>query len=435
MIFILVGFLIILYSWKNYKKSFLLYLVYKTVLVTNITIISVPGIPLLSLEIFLDIYFAVFFFVFRKDRSKAMDFQLKIPAIALFVSLLFSSLLGVAGFAKEASSLVREVLRKIILVYSIWCVVESKEDFSFLYRMISLVIFFSCVYGIYEYITGTNPISDYEQTLNGDPSKTIAWDSLDSSRGRRIKSFFEHTIGAGCNWALYASFSFVLFVKQDVRVKSALFYAPCTLLSIVCCLLTFSRTPLFLLMLVSLGALGWKTKRERIVTSVFISSVFALFLLLLHPSFNSFLSDRFVGGSSFELRLSQLSHAFSLLRVSPLYGLGEKYSSEMFNLDIYGLYGSESVWISTPVSYGLLGVTSTIIWAYYCLVLLPLKYKKGSLFFLSLGFWAAITVSSLPGFHEYLFYLCFFYLLKSPGKYESQKTIDGGGRLRIVPSF
>ena len=50
MIFSIIGFLILVYGIKDFKKSFEIYLVYKLILVTNITLISMPGIPLLTVE-------------------------------------------------------------------------------------------------------------------------------------------------------------------------------------------------------------------------------------------------------------------------------------------------------------------------------------------------------------------------------------------------
>ena len=48
MIFTLIGIIIIIYSFKNFKRAFLWLLVYKLLLVTNITVIALPGIPLLK---------------------------------------------------------------------------------------------------------------------------------------------------------------------------------------------------------------------------------------------------------------------------------------------------------------------------------------------------------------------------------------------------
>ena len=52
MIFIVVGILIAFYGINDYKKALNIHIVYKLLLITNITLISIPGIPVLSLEVF-----------------------------------------------------------------------------------------------------------------------------------------------------------------------------------------------------------------------------------------------------------------------------------------------------------------------------------------------------------------------------------------------
>ena len=69
MIFSIIGFLILVYGIKDFKKSFEIYLVYKLILVTNITLISMPGIPLLTVEMFMTLVYVLVFF------SKGTQYQ------------------------------------------------------------------------------------------------------------------------------------------------------------------------------------------------------------------------------------------------------------------------------------------------------------------------------------------------------------------------
>ena len=62
MIFLVIGLFIILIGIKKLKKGFCLFLFYKVFLVTNITIISIPGVPLLTLDLFMTIVFLLLFF-------------------------------------------------------------------------------------------------------------------------------------------------------------------------------------------------------------------------------------------------------------------------------------------------------------------------------------------------------------------------------------
>ena len=62
MIFLIIGLLIIFIAFRNYKKGFYYFLFYKVCLVTNITVISVPGLPLLTLDVFMTLVFIVLFY-------------------------------------------------------------------------------------------------------------------------------------------------------------------------------------------------------------------------------------------------------------------------------------------------------------------------------------------------------------------------------------
>ena len=70
MVFILIGFLIIVYALQRFKKGFFIYLAFKLLLVTNITLISMPGIPLLTLEDFMNIFFVLYYILYFGSSQK-----------------------------------------------------------------------------------------------------------------------------------------------------------------------------------------------------------------------------------------------------------------------------------------------------------------------------------------------------------------------------
>ena len=99
MIFTLIGIIIIIYSFKNFKRAFLWLLVYKLLLVTNITVIALPGIPLLKWDMFL---IAIFFLQFWRQRKvlavESEPFPYERPFKFLVVSWFLSTIFAYIGF-------------------------------------------------------------------------------------------------------------------------------------------------------------------------------------------------------------------------------------------------------------------------------------------------------------------------------------------------
>ena len=203
MIFYLCSILIILYSFVNFKRGFIIFLAFKLLLVRNITLISIPGIPLLTLDMFMSLLYSFWFFLRKKKYSTAKhSFPYMTPGMLLILSWTLSALFSVAGFSSEISVLIGDVANEFLLLIAMWETLEDKEDFDFLFGMITIVIFASCIYALVEYKMQTNPLQIYEMTLNIDPSKIIDFGyGIDKWRGYHVQSIFEHAITAGIIWA------------------------------------------------------------------------------------------------------------------------------------------------------------------------------------------------------------------------------------------
>jgi hypothetical protein len=126
----------------------------------------------------------------------------------------------------------------VLIIWVAWEILQTEKDFEYLFKLITVVIFISCIYGLFEFIIAKNPLQLYEATLNGDVSKVINFAYSTSGRGYRINSIFEHAIGAGINWSIYLGF--VLYSVINVKRK-----LPYNALSIVtaclCCFCIVTR--------------------------------------------------------------------------------------------------------------------------------------------------------------------------------------------------
>lgn len=421
-----------IYGLKDLKKSFELYLVYKLILVTNITLISVPGIPLLTIEMFMTlVYIAAFFSKGRKYQFAHMRFPYRVPFTLLFICWIFSSMFAIAGFKAELSNLIKIVSEDILLVWLMWEVLETEEDFKLLYKYITVMMFASCIYGLFEYAIQSNPLTLYEATLIQDKTRSFVGLYTNMDRGYRIKSIFEHSIGAGINWSLYAVFTMWLWMNNDAEgykrfPKLAIITA---IICIPCIILTKMRSPLLFFAIFCLSLVDFKKKRFYSLVVLGIVAVITLMPLLTENAnlFMSFFDQNAqaeVGGSTIETRLTQFTAAFDVVKISPIFGLGNKFASVLPRSVYTMLYGMESIWLWVIVQYGLIGVVVYLFYTVWSLLYVPVKYKSIPLFFLTLAYWTTYTATSVPGLKMHLFFLIALYFIKTSDKYK--KAVNEG---------
>ena len=125
------------------------------------------------------------------------------------------------GSNAELSNLIKLISEDILLIWLMWEVLETKEDFKLLYKYITIMIFASCVYGLLSTLFKVIHLLIYEATLIQDKTRSFIGLYTNMDRGYRIKSIFEHSIGAGINWSMYSilRFGFGLTVMLK-RVKN-----------------------------------------------------------------------------------------------------------------------------------------------------------------------------------------------------------------------
>lgn len=426
MIFYIIAGLIVLYSFINFKNSVVACLAFKMFLNTNVTLISIPGIPILTLDLTLSLYFLILFFIKGKKYQNAKcHFPLFIPFCLIAFSWSISAIFGVAGLNAELSVWLKNFVGKILFIWMLWQIYETKEDFYKIFKVLTVVYLISCLYGLYEVRTSTNPLTEYTRTLNRDTEKVVIWDYSESGRGYRINSIFEHAIGAGIDFAVYAVFTMYLFLQSKDKIPYKTIAMITMVLSIICLLFTRSRTPLVFLAIGLLGLCNLKNRKTYIYLVLglfFIAFVLPQIapntIVLFKSIFDSSLANT-VGGSTSDLRFDQLLASFQLMSSSFLFGLGSKFYDVMRGQVISRLMGGESIWFQVIPSYGLIGLFAYIIELVYFLLIIPKQFKSRELFFWGLAYWVAITLSSTTGFLEYLYFLVMFYHIKRSDVYKS----------------
>jgi O-antigen ligase len=420
-IFILIGIIILLYAFWNFKKAFFVFLVFQLFLVQNINLINRPGIPLLTLEMFMTVMFLVLYYFKRKTINKeTIAFPLKTSFVVIVISYFASSVFSIAGIGNTVSVFVGHTLA-LVWVYLMWLLVKDKADIVFLIKALTIAFIAIGIYGIYEHIVSINPLAEYEITLAGDvQEKILDWDySDDINRGYRIKSVFAHAIGAGVNWAMYMLFTLYLMLYYPrFHNKNTFVLIVAIILSLFCLFFTASRTPIVFFLVGALALLNFRKKRAwwLFVGAGIVIGVFFEYLAPYVDNIASLYSTSAaekVGGSNLEMRVGQLDAAYTLFKESPAFGLGLKATNFHHNrILISRLLGVESVWFRILVERGLLGVISYVYLMYSLLVVIPKQYKTKLILFFSLAYFITNTVSSTPGMLDSLFYLFLIMIMK-----------------------
>ncbi len=428
MLFALIGVFILIVGCINFKKGFFLFIFYRMILVTNITLISVPGIPLLTLEVFMTL---AFFCLYYKNKNKPylerVPFPYKMPFMWIACTYFLSTVFAYIGFSGAISQYIGQVVCEYGSVWMMWKVID-RRDIPYLLKGFAVVFVLSCIYGFYEKITQTNPIVLYEMTLNTDASRQIDFLCADDAyRGYRVQSFFEHAIGGGCNWGMYASFTFAMLWVYKVKVphgtKTLMLMA--ALLSIPCLFFANTRGAIVFFFISILSVVNLKDSRfyMRIALAggllMLIVPLFSDYANNVLSIFDSKAQEK-VGGSNAEMRFDQLAASIEVMKMSPLVGLGYKFMNVMHTNLVAALLGLESIWFRVLTQFGLLGTAANICLAYYSLVKLPKHYHSQPLLFISLAYWVTYSLTSVPGMKFHFYYFVLIVLIKMSGTYQKE---------------
>ena len=282
----------------------------------------------------------------------------------------------------------------IIFLIVIWkwraCNINTLKKHG-LYINISIIIL--CLYGIYTYLTRTNPYMDIigQYCTNENLSERLA-NSLEDARGNlygRITGTSLYTIQYGILLVII-----FFYLQASSRFNIKIWSLPSfnkrkviiTIISFLICVniyLTGSRVPLGALIVgyafYLIRTFKWKKKIAYL-------SILSIFIFLLWPYLESYFSlftSKDVGGSSFEMRTMQFAGAYSMVSdnlQSLLFGKGLGYTAyytENYGMHPIALY-FESTHVSGIVNYGIMGLISIFLCNFLFLSFIAEEaYNKG----------------------------------------------------------
>lgn len=421
MIFTVFSVLIVLYGLIDFKKSFLIFVIYH-VFWYSTKLFEVGGMAMNTTILVCGGYCVLFFFN-KKKYKKIGNFPYKVPFVLIMASYLLSSFTALSGFGTEFARGVRIILLPYSVILILWKIADDKKDFVFLFRGITVVMFISCIYGIIEYFLGKNILLDYKIMLSGGNLDVYEVNTL---RGYRLTSIFEHPLGAGMTFGLYSAFVFVTWLRMGIKLPYRRLAIITAILCLPCIILTKMRSGILFTIICFLPVLDLKkiTRKRAVVITIGLFLGIPLLLILMRNQLyiitNLFTVSKSsaVGGSSLEMRLNQLTAVTRIFSMSPITGLGQTFRAYITR-SIYtdAALGYESIWFEQLTMHGLIGVCAQIVLLYMTVFKVPKKYNSKPALIFSIAYWVTYTLTSIPSFRVVLFYAVMIFFIKHSDKY------------------
>ncbi len=300
------------------------------------------------------------------------------PAWAAF-SLLLSCFFLTALFDQRHTTAIN-LYRAVDAFIQSYCVLflayssfKKGESFYCLLPFFNYASILLCLYGIFNFVTHTNPYDEWVTATFGGESFFIQYLTDEGDRFR-VNSFVSHPIYYG--YLLVLIFYFILFF--------VLIYRRFISTSIVSLVLIFvniflanSRTPI-LCLFAGLPIFALCFFKGRRLLDVSILSFVAVLILAFIPSivervgntFDIFISGgQKVQGSSVDMRISQFAASYKHFQRAPIFGNGLYYISENLGLssnpdsrvDDADLLGLESHLFFVMIEQGVAGLIANTV--------------------------------------------------------------------------
>lgn len=431
MIYTLGGIIIAFITIWNYKKGFLLFLLFQMIWFPDTQVVQIGGLSL-NINFLMSTMYVLLFLIKSKGKIRCTGgkFPYTVPMMCITFSLFITCFTSLSGFFSEFAKAIGLVMMDILMVYLIWKYVCDKSDFAFLFKGLTIILFISCIYCLLEGVVHINPVLNYKISCSSNSLSVYADYFYGYGRGYRCYSIFEHPICASMIYALY-----VALVLNMIMNSKKIPYKHLTiitmLLSVICVFFTKQRAGMFLLAISVLPCINFKKKKFyklallAVICVLFILPFIWDYLFVLLSSFIPNMdngSGGVVGGSTSSMRLMQLNAVYHIMLQSPIAGLGENFKRLYSSVYAAQALDFESLWFEQMAKHGILGVLAYIVMIYYSVYKIPKHFRSKQVFYLSLAYWATYTLTSTPYFRIYFLYAVIFYFIKNSEAYTTMQS-------------
>lgn len=415
-IFFVIALIILFVSTKNLNKAFILFLCFRLFVNYTIGLSFIPGLPNLQLEMLMCLFFIFKYGSRHKRMLRANPLYQAIHF--LVISMAISSLLTEGELGTDLMRTFNTLVKGYVFVYPTWLFACSlqRKDINFLAWSFSISSIIIIAYSAFCLKIGMNPLVDYEIALTGGDLSESGYMNENSERGVRWSSVFLHPIGCGVNCVYLFAVSIFCYYYSTIKSKyKTILFVGLTLGLLFVMMQSKSRTPIigFAILMMPLVL---QLKNKSLIIGVFVAmAVFVNFLddisMSLIRSITENNSDE-VGGSSMEMRINQGLGVLHFWLQHPLFGYGlVGYGSLLTQHSKYDLFGVESVWLYTPLAFGIVGIYA-IARLYWRMIKIKVKQHQ-------LDVWAMVgsyilmnSVSTIPDQKEFLPFLVVFLYMR-----------------------
>jgi hypothetical protein len=307
-----------------------------------------------------------------KSLKNIKSFPLLIPLIIVFVGFICNGMFDSNhAFVTNAKKVIDAFSSSFLIMYLFYSNFKKDTDWNKFYNFILISSTILCVYGIFNYLTKSNPYDNLLSNVYHTPS---AFDQYaNGSDGRfRINSFTSHPIYYGYLLGVLLLFALCHFINVSKKKKT---YIVAIILIFTNLLLTNSRTPLIATFfgIVSFLVLSLNENLKfEIALYTFFVCVALYNIPFVQTKINSSI-DIFqsggekTSGSNLDMRSKQFDASYKVFLKNPIMGNGLGYIIDGlgFNLkdDTYDsdFKGFESYIYVLLIEQGLIGIISNII--------------------------------------------------------------------------
>lgn len=413
MILIVVGIIIALYSFVNYKKAFIYFLGYQIFVQFGIQLYSNKSVSIPLGLVVSGIFFLQFLHGRKYEEKRMKEFPFKKAFFLILISRFLTCFVALGSFTEELNRAITFSFQSIINIYIGWYVFDSEDRYKDLFKITTIIIFIACILGYIEYFIEYNPYTNYEKNFIGEG---INYYDPKSVRGFRITSVFEHPIGAGMNFGLYFVVTMYLLINEWKKVPMKRLAIITSFLCIPLVFMTKQRSAMLFTLMISTILFDHRKKGSYIVAYILflLVVIFSPIISKYSQYFTSIFDENAqakIRGSTLEMRMTQLNSCVELLKISPLFGIGEKYTNYLNNNYTKDALMLESVWLEQMVKHGILGMLAYFILFYEQVIGVARKYKTGKLIIINIAFWITYTITTVPSFRMYYLYILIFYTI------------------------
>ena len=379
---------------RNIRVGFGLIILLRIMILPSISLSLGPANILLTHITTIILFFAFFIHQYlKKQREEILNKHILDKTIIIFIlanfALIFFSSFNV-GLISQIKYIGSGLIMQFLVCYVIWYIYNTREEITQFANIIALASIFLFLYGIFCYLTMSNPyISFVESTFGMEDSVLRRMEEIRGGLEGRIQGTMQHAL----TWGGTCYILFCFFMSNGVIKSNRLMLLLCSL-ALINLFLSGSRSVLLALIisLVTYFFFVGKAKRIKIIKYsflvlpillilVFISGFWEKYQVLIESTLffwdDSLEANSEIKGSSTSMRLEQLLYAIFMVKDSLLGGLGHGYVIEYQQSEGFHpiLLGFESLVLQKLVDNGILGL---LLWLLFfaALFFLPRKIKK-----------------------------------------------------------